>query len=212
MEKQKEFLTYLEELFPTAKCELHYETPYQLLIATILSAQCTDKRVNMVTPKLFALAPNPYKMAELDDDTLKDIIHSCGFYNSKTKAIKECSREIVESYNGEMPTDRNILEKLRGVGRKTANVVLNECFGIPVVAVDTHVHRVCDRLGISNEKDSPLEVERKIYEIFDKQYLDKLHIRMILFGRYHCMSKKPKCDECKLQDNCKYYKDKYEHR
>ena len=101
---------------------------------------------------------------------------------------------------------------MRGVGRKTANVVLNECFGLPVVAVDTHVHRVCDRLGISDEKDSPLEVERKIYEVFDKDCLDKLHLRLILFGRYHCISKKPKCEECKMQNYCKYYKDKYEHR
>lgn len=212
MEKQKELLTYLEEMFPVARCELNYETPYQLLIATILSAQCTDKRVNMVTPKLFAIAPTPDKMTALDEQVLKDIIHSCGFYNSKAKAIKECSREIVEKYNGEMPTDRDVLQTLRGVGRKTANVVLNECFGLPVVAVDTHVHRVCDRLGISNEKDSPLEVERKIYEVFDKDCLDKLHLRLILFGRYHCISKKPKCEECKMQNYCKYYKDKYEHR
>ena len=210
MEKQKIILDYLQRLFPDAKCELNYDTPYQLLIATILSAQCTDKRVNVVTERLFAVAPTPKDMLALTDEELKDIIHSCGFYNNKAKSIKECTREIVENYGGQMPIDRDILESLRGVGRKTANVVLAECYNEPVIAVDTHVHRVSARLGISEDKDSPLECEKKLNNTFDKGELAQLHIRMVHFGRYKCKSQKPECADCEMKNICKYYKDKYE--
>ena len=210
MDKQKIVLDYFVKLFPDARCELEYNSPYQLLIATILSAQCTDKRVNMVTKELFKVAPTPADMVKLTNEQLISIIRSCGFYNNKSKAIKDCSQEIVDKYNGKMPTDRDKLETLRGVGRKTANVVLAECFNAPVIAVDTHVHRVSARLGFSEEKDNPLETEKKLNDAFDKTKLAKLHFRMVLFGRYHCKSQKPDCQGCGLHEVCKYYKEKYE--
>lgn len=193
----------LDEMFPDAHCELNYHTPYQLLVAVILSAQCTDKRVNLVTKKLFALAPTPQKILDLGEETLKNVIHSCGFYNSKSKAIIDATKDIVEKFGGEIPSDIDTLTTLRGVGRKTANVVVGEIFKTPALAVDTHVLRVSKRLGLTPQNSSPEICEKNLKKIIDKNKQIKFHHQMIFFGRYHCKSQNPNCENCALKNICK---------
>ncbi|MBO5910327.1 MAG: endonuclease III [Clostridia bacterium] len=205
MRKQKidEILNFLNTQFPEAKCELEYNTPYQLLVAVILSAQCTDKRVNMVTEKLFKIAPTPQKMLELGENKLKQIIHSCGFYNNKAKSIISATQSIVNDYNGKVPCNMEQLSSLAGVGRKTANVVLAEGFNQPAIAVDTHVHRVSKRLGLSSEKSTPEKCEQALLKLIPSDKQAKFHIQMVWFGRYFCKALKPECENCKLKSICK---------
>lgn len=196
-------LNYFDNKFPNAKCELEYSSPYQLLVAVILSAQCTDKRVNQVTETLFKLAPTPEKMLELGEENLKKIIHSCGFYNNKSKSIMSATKSIIEKYNGQVPNNMEQLSSLSGVGRKTANVVLAEAFNIPSIAVDTHVLRVSKRLGLTNENSTPEKCEQDLLKIVPKSKQAKFHIQAVWFGRYFCKAIKPECETCELKSICK---------
>ena len=198
-------IALLNERFPEAKCELNYSNPYELLIAVILSAQCTDKRVNAVTPKLFEFCNDPEKMSKLSVDELIPYIRSCGFYNNKAKSIIECSKALVENYQGVVPSDRYKLQSLVGVGRKTANVVYSEAFGGNAIAVDTHVFRVSNRLGLVNTT-TPEQTEKQLNEVIPEEYWSKMHHLLIFLGRYVCKAIKPACGECNLKDLCKFYK------
>ena len=198
-----QIIDFFNTQFPDAKCELNYSTPYQLLVAVILSAQCTDKRVNEVTKDLFKLAPTPELMLKLGEEKLKQVIHSCGFYNHKAKAIIDATTSIINDFNGKIPMTMAELTLLRGVGRKTANVVLSEAFGVPAIAVDTHVHRVSKRLGLTSNDSTPNECEQDLIKIVPKDKQSKFHIQAVWFGRYTCKSQKPMCDNCKLKNICK---------
>ncbi|MBQ8522095.1 MAG: endonuclease III [Clostridia bacterium] len=196
-------LNYFNNQFPDAKCELEYNSPYQLLVAVILSAQCTDKRVNIVTKELFKVAPTPIKMLELGEERLKQIIHSCGFYNNKSKSIISATKSIIDNHNGEIPNNMEQLSSLNGVGRKTANVVLSEAFKQPAIAVDTHVHRVSKRLGLTSLNSTPEKCEQDLLKIVPPSAQAKFHIQTVWFGRYFCKSLNPKCEDCKLKSICK---------
>lgn len=196
-------LDFFNSQFPDAKCELNYDTPYQLLVAVILSAQCTDKRVNIVTEQLFKIAPTPEKMLKLGEDKLKQIIHSCGFYNNKAKSIISATKSIINNFNGDVPSSMQELCLLDGVGRKTANVVLAEAFNIPSIAVDTHVHRVSKRLGLTQLNSTPEKCEQDLLKIVPVNNQSKFHIQAVWFGRYYCKSLNPQCEGCKLKSICK---------
>lgn len=193
----------LGEMHKDADCELDFGSPFQLLVAVILSAQCTDKRVNMITEELFKHASTPEDFVAMPVEELEKLIFSCGFYHNKARAIKEASASIVEG--GGMPTDREGLMKLRGVGRKTANVVYAVAYGGNAIAVDTHVFRVSNRLGIASAK-TPEETERQLMAAFDEDKWGHLHHLLIFHGRYTCHSQKPDCAACLLKEECKYYK------
>jgi len=201
--KIDKILNFLNNQFPEAKCELNYSTPYQLLVAVILSAQCTDKRVNLVTEKLFKLAPTPEKMIELGEDKLKQIIHSCGFYNNKSKSIISATTSIINDFNGQVPSNMEDLTSLGGVGRKTANVVLAEAFNVPAIAVDTHVLRVSKRLGLTSSNSTPEKCEQDLLKLVPSTNQAKFHIQTVFFGRYFCKAIKPECENCKLKTICK---------
>ena len=196
-------LNFLNTQFPEARCELNYQTPYQLLVAVILSAQCTDKRVNEVTKHLFEIAPTPNKMLELSEHKLKQIIHSCGFYNNKAKSILSTSKDILTRFDGNPPNNIDDLCSLDGVGRNTANVVLAEAFNIPSIAVDTHVLRVSKRLGLTKLNSTPDQCEKDLLKVVPKNLQSKFHIQMVWFGRYFCKAIKPECENCKLKTICK---------
>lgn len=200
--EDKEIFDALERMHPDAKCELNYGTPFQLLVAVILSAQCTDKRVNAVTAELFAKAATAEDFVAMPTEDLEREIFSCGFYHSKAKAVKEMSASVVE--HGGVPDTREGLMQLRGVGRKTANVVLSEAFGGNAIAVDTHVFRVANRLGLVDAK-TPEETERQLMERFDEGLWSRLHHLLIFQGRYTCKAQKPDCGGCELKKWCKYY-------
>ena len=196
-------MDFLEELFPNPDPELHYENDFQCLVAVMLSAQCTDKRVNVVTKKLFKLCPNSFAMVKLTQEELEKLIYSTGFYHNKAKNILAVSKILNEEYDGVVPSDPNKLEKLPGVGRKTANVVSSALFGANRLGVDTHVFRVTNRLGLVNAK-TPLEVEKQWIEKYPTHCNHDSHFRLVLFGRYFCKAKNPECEKCKLRDICKY--------
>ena len=206
MLKNDEFILYLKELFPVAKCELNFGSTFQLLVAVILSAQCTDKRVNMVTEKLFQKFSTAQDFAILKQEELEQLIKPCGFYHNKAKHIIQASKDIVNYHNGQVPSNYDSLLALSGVGRKTANVVSATAFNTNVVAVDTHVLRVSNRLGFSNSSN-PNVTEQDLTKRF-KTNLADLHYRMVLFGRYYCKAQKPLCETCKLKNDCLYYKAK----
>ena len=191
----------LEQLFPNPECELKYSTDYQLLVAVILSAQCTDKRVNIVTKKLFKEYGTPEKILSLTQQQLEEKIHSCGFYHNKAKNILSMTKDLLEKYNGKVPSNEQDLQSLAGVGRKTANVVIGEFFKGQAIAVDTHVLRVSNRLGIV-KTENPLKCEIALNKLFDKKDWSKLHLQMVLFGRYICKSQKPICSKCPFVDIC----------
>ena len=198
--------SYLDELYPDPKCELNYTKDYELLIAVVLSAQTTDKGVNKVTDILFKKYDlEGLKKANLED--IIDIIRPIGTFNRKAVYVKEIATILIDKYNGVVPNDRKKLEKLPGVGRKVANVVLSEWFKEPNIAVDTHVDRVSKRLGLARNKDSVVEVEKRLMKYFSKDTWSKRHLQLVLFGRYKCKSINPMCYDCKLKDICKY-KDK----
>ncbi len=184
-----------------AVCELDYTTPYELLVAVILSAQCTDKRVNLVTPKLFKDYNNPYTMANISVSDLIPYIRTCGFFNNKATAIVECARSIVDDFDGQVPNNIDDLMSLRGVGRKTANVVYSVAFGGQAIAVDTHVFRVSNRLGIANST-KVLEVEKQLMQVVPHSEWTRFHHLLIHHGRYTCTARKPNCDNCSVVDLC----------
>lgn len=191
----------LDKLFPNPRCELKYKTAYQLLVAVILSAQCTDKRVNIVTEKLFEKYDAPEKILSLTQEQLEDKIRSCGFYHNKAKNILSMTKDLIEKFNGEVPSDEKDLQSLAGVGRKTANVVIGEFFKGQAIAVDTHVLRVSNRLGLV-KTENPLKCEMQLNKIFNKKDWATLHLQMVLFGRYICKSQKPACENCPFFEIC----------
>ena len=202
--KYKEILDFLKEINPNPKCELDYNKDYEFLISVMLSAQTTDKRVNIVTKELFSKYDSLEKLKDADINDIENIIKSLGNYTKKSRAIIEIAKRL--STLDYFPTDRKTLESLPMVGRKTASVVQGELFNIPNIAVDTHVERVSKRLGLSKENDTVEEVEKKLKRKFPKDEWINLHLRLVNFGRYTCTSKNPKCDMCKLHSFCKYYK------
>lgn len=201
--KTNKIMDYLDELFKDPKCELHYEKDYELLLAVMLSAQTTDKRVNMVTDVLFKKYPSLEALKEADRKDIELIIRPIGTYTKKAFNIQMIATELLERANGIVPNDRKFLESLSGVGRKTANVVLSNLYDVPCIAVDTHVSRVSKRLGLANEKDDVAEIEKKLNKKFPKDKLCRLHHQLVLFGRYHCKAQKPMCDSCELHKFCK---------
>ena len=198
---KNKIIDYLDEIIPNPKCELEYSKDYELLIATMLSAQTTDKRVNSVTRILFKKYPNLEALRDAPLEDIKEIIRPIGTFNKKASNIKEIAKSLLE--HGGMANDRQFLESLSGVGRKTTNVVLSNIYNEPCIAVDTHVSRVSKRLGLAKEKDDVLTIEKKLNKIFPKEKLARLHHQMVLFGRYYCKASNPLCDNCKLKDICK---------
>ncbi len=197
---------YLDEMFPNPKPELIFHSDYELLLAVMLSAQTTDKRVNTVTAVMFNKYPNLEKLMDAEIKDLENIIHPLGSFRKKAQYTKEIARIIVEEYNGVVPTDKDILTTLPGIGRKTANVFLSEFYGYPAIAVDTHVERVSKRLKMAYLKDDVYKVEKKLERKFPKEEWSKRHLQLVLFGRYHCKAIKPNCSNCKLKDICRDYK------
>lgn len=194
-----------DKIFPDPKCELIYNKDYELLIATVLSAQCTDKRVNEVTKVLF----QKYDLNGLSKASQKEIeaiVRPCGSYTKKAHYIKTIATSLIANFNGQVPNNREYLESLPGVGRKTCNVVLSNLYNVPAIAVDTHVARVSNRLGLAKEADSVYNIELKLMKKFPKSSWSRLHHQMVLFGRYKCKALKPECEECILQSCCKHYK------
>lgn len=195
-------LRRLKADYPEVDCALRHDSPVQLLVATILSAQCTDKRVNLVTKDLFAQLPTAADLARAPIKRLEKLVQSTGFFRNKAKNIKACTTELVESYDGEVPQDMDQLVALAGVGRKTANVVLGTAFGIPTgVVVDTHVGRLSRRMGLTEEKD-PVKVERDLVQLLPKKEWIEFSHRMIYHGRQVCSARKPLCDECSFKKFC----------
>lgn len=191
----------LNLLFPTPKCELNYKTPYELLVAVILSAQCTDKRVNIVVGELFKKYNTPEAMLTLSQEELEEKIHSCGFYHNKAKSILSMSRDLIDKFDGQVPADLDKMQSLAGVGRKTANVVMGEAFKGDAIAVDTHVLRVSNRWNLV-KTENPFVCEKALMEFFPKKYWSEVHLQMVLFGRYKCKAIKPDCDGCPFYSIC----------
>ena len=200
--EDKEIFEALGRMHPDAQCELNFGTPFQLLVAVILSAQCTDKRVNAVTKELFKKASTPEDFVAMPVEELEKEIFSCGFYHSKAKAVKEMSASVVEM--GGVPETREELMKLRGVGRKTANVVTAVAFDANAIAVDTHVFRVSNRIGLADAR-TPEETEKQLMARFDEELWNRLHHLLIFHRRYTCKAQKPDCEGCELKKYCKYY-------
>lgn len=197
----KDFNQKLDMMFPDARCELEYHRDYELLIATVLSAQCTDKRVNEVTRVLFSQY-DIYGLAKAEKKAIEKIIRSCGSYTKKSGYILAIAKSLIENYNGVVPNDRAYLESLPGVGRKTANVVLSNLYQVDAIAVDTHVERVSKRLKIARKGDSVLVVEKKLMKMIPKELWSKSHHQLVLFGRYICKARGPVCDQCQFYDDC----------
>ena len=204
--KTIEAVQTMGDLFPDAHCELNHRNAFELLIATILSAQATDVGVNKVTPKLFERFPTPARLAAASEEEVIECIQSLGLYRSKAKNIRLCAQQLMERFNGEVPQTREELVSLAGVGRKTANVVMSVAFNIPAFAVDTHVERISKRLQICRQKDTVLEVEETLCRKIPKELWSRAHHWMIFFGRYHCIARKPKCHECPLLEMCAFGK------
>ncbi|WP_455795307.1 endonuclease III [Clostridium butyricum] len=203
--RTKKIVEILKETYPDAKCELNYETPLQLLVATVLSAQTTDKKVNEVTKELFKDYPDLDTFLEITNDELEERIKQIGLYRNKSKNLILMFRQIKEKFNGEVPTTMEGITSLAGAGRKTANVVLSNAFGVPSIAVDTHVFRVSNRLGLA-ESDKVLEVEKQLQKELPKKEWTLMHHLLIFHGRRCCTARNPKCEECPLSHICKYYK------
>ncbi len=202
-QKRHEIFKRLRAANPHPKTELTYRTPYELLVAVVLSAQATDKSVNLATAKLFPVASTASKVMELGEQRLAEHIKTIGLFRTKAKNVIQLSRLLLQNFNGEIPQTREQLESLPGVGRKTANVVLNTAFGQPTMAVDTHIFRVANRTGLGPGKD-PLEVEQKLLKFTPPEFLMHAHHWLILHGRYICVARKPKCPECRIRDLCDY--------
>lgn len=195
------FMKGLDKMYQNPVCELQYNTPFELLVAVILSAQCTDKRVNQVTKEMFKTYNTPKDFAFMEQSKLEKLIHSCGFYHNKAKSIISASKDILDRFNGKVPDNFDDLLSLAGVGRKTANVMLSEAFDGDAIAVDTHVLRVSNRVGFI-KTDNPLKCEERLMQLFPKNVWSKLHFQMVLFGRYTCKAMKPDCENCVFNACC----------
>lgn len=192
----------LKEYYPNAKCSLDFSTPFEMVVATILSAQCTDERVNKTTPSIFSKYSSPEDFANIDISELENLIHPCGFYKNKAKNIKACANKILSDFNGEVPKTVEELLSLPGVGKKTANVVMLEAFGIAEgIAIDTHAKRISNLIGLSNETE-PLKIEKDLLEIFPKKYLKDINHLFMWHGRNICIARNPKCDLCPINKYC----------
>ena len=208
MTKKERFafvIDWFEKNMPVAETELKYEDPYELLVAVILSAQCTDKRVNMVTPRLFERFPTVEQMSKAEFDDIEPLIRSISFANNKTRHLMGMSKMLMEKYNGEIPSTVEELVELPGVGRKTANVITSVIFNQPNMAVDTHVFRVSARIGLTTNAKTPLQTEMQLLKYIPTGLVHKAHHWLILHGRYICVARRPKCEECGLKPVCKFY-------
>ncbi len=204
-ERFEKIIAYFKEHRPVAETELDYRSPYELIVAVILSAQCTDKRVNVITPDLFKRFPDFASMAEAEVAEVLDYVKSCSYPNNKSKHLVGMAKMIMNDFGGELPSDVKELQKLPGVGRKTANVLASVLFNQPAMAVDTHVFRVSARLGLTTNAKTPLETEKQLVKYIPEELIPLAHHWLILHGRYVCLARKPKCAECGLTEYCKYY-------
>ena len=202
------FVKILKETYPDATCSLDFKTPFQIVVAVMLSAQCTDERVNKTTPALFERCQTIQDFADIDIKELEDIIHPCGFYKNKAKNIKLCAKQVIDNFNGFVPQNMEDLLTLAGVGRKSANVILLGAFGIANgIAVGTHAKRVSNRVGLSHEKD-PEKIEQDLLKIFPKKYLKDINHLFVWHGRKTCDSRKPNCEQCTVREYCEYFSKK----
>jgi len=207
-ERFEKIIEYFSTHHPVAETELHYSNPYELLVAVILSAQCTDKRVNMVTPKLFKAFPEPEVMAAASSDEVFQYIKSISYPNNKAKHLVGMAKMLIHDFKGIVPSDINELQKLPGVGRKTANVIASVVYDKPAMAVDTHVFRVSARIGLTTNAKTPLETEKQLVRFIPENKIAVAHHWLILHGRYVCIARNPKCMECNLKQWCKYFEKK----
>lgn len=199
-------IRYFKENMPVAETELEYQNPFHLIVAVILSAQCTDKRVNQITPELLKQYPTPQKMAEAEPVEIFEYIKSCSYPNNKSKHLVGMARKLIELFDGQVPDDVDDLQKLPGVGRKTANVIASVVYQKPAMAVDTHVFRVAARIGLTTNAKTPLAAEMQLVKYIPEELVAKAHHWLILHGRYVCLARKPKCEICGLTTVCKYFK------
>lgn len=201
-ERYERVLATFQEIMPEPKTELHYDSPFHLLLAVILSAQCTDKRVNLITPPLFEAYPDPESLAKASEEEVFPFIKSVTYPNNKTRHLIKAARMLVEEFKSEMPSDIDNLMRLPGVGRKTANVMLAVVWGKAAMPVDTHVFRVCNRIGLTQNSTTPLQTEKELVRNIPSELLPDAHHWLILHGRYVCTARKPHCDECLIRDFC----------
>jgi endonuclease-3 len=204
-QKYDAFVAYFEEHMPVAETELHYEDPYQLLVAVILSAQCTDKRVNMTTPALFRRFPTAQDMADSSAEEIYTYINSISYPNNKAKNLLGMAQTLIRDFGGVVPDNLDDLQRLPGVGRKTANVMMAVAFDQPAMPVDTHVFRVANRIGLTKNSKNVLETEKTLVAHLPQEVISKAHHWLILHGRYVCLARKPKCEECGITDLCDFY-------
>lgn len=204
-ERYKGIINWFGENVPTAETELHYDNPFHLLIAVILSAQCTDKRVNMITPALFEAFPTAEVLAASSPEVVYGYIRSVSYPNNKAKHLVGMAQMLMKDFGGVVPSDVVELQKLPGVGRKTANVIASVVYDLPAMAVDTHVFRVSNRTGLTNNSKTPLETERELLKHIPEELVSKAHHWLILHGRYTCLARKPKCEACGLKPWCKHF-------
>ncbi|MEA4984909.1 Endonuclease III [bioreactor metagenome] len=208
-QRYQEIIKWFQENMPVAETELHYNNnPFQLLIAVILSAQCTDKRVNMTTPKLFADFPTPESLAAASPDLILSYIKSISYPNNKAKHLVSMAQKLISDFNGVVPEDIDELQKLPGVGRKTANVIASVVYNKPAMAVDTHVFRISERLGLTTNSKNPLQTEKTLVKYIPEELIPKAHHWLILHGRYVCQARKPKCEICGLRPWCRFFQRK----
>ncbi len=208
MNKKERFegiIDWFEENMPVAETELNYRTPFELLVAVVLSAQCTDKRVNMVTPELFRFYPRAEEMAKANEDEIFELIKSISYPRNKAKHLVGLANMLITEFGGKLPETREELMKLPGVGRKTANVITSVIFNQPSMAVDTHVFRVSERIGLTTNSKTPLQTEEILVKNIPDEVIPKAHHWLILHGRYTCLARKPKCDACGITDYCRHY-------
>ncbi len=204
-ERYQHFISYFSKHQPIAETELNYSNPYELLVAVILSAQCTDKRVNIVTKDLFERFPNANELASADVEEVFEYIRSISYPNNKSKHIVGMAKMLVNDFNNVVPSDIDELQKMPGVGRKTANVIASVIYNKPAMAVDTHVFRVAERLGLTTNAKTPLAAEKQLVKHLPEEVIPIAHHWLILHGRYICIARKPKCDKCEITHFCKYY-------
>jgi endonuclease-3 len=205
-ERFEKVLGLLREMHPDAETELHYRNPYELLVAVVLSAQCTDKRVNLVTPSLFEAFPNAESLSRATPETIFPLIRSVSYPNNKAKHLAGLGRMLMERFGGEVPEERSDLEMLPGVGRKTANVIASVIYQQPAMAVDTHVFRVSARIGLTGRAKTPRQAEEQLVKYIPEEEVRHVHHRLILHGRYTCTARNPACVSCQLREACLYYK------
>jgi len=201
----KYFYSHLKKMYPESATYLKYDTPFQLLISVVLSAQTTDQNVNLATKKLFDKYPDVYSIGKANKSSLEKLVYSCGYYRQKAKNIKNLSKILIKEFNGEIPKDMAQLVQLPGVGRKTASVYLSEIYNIPAIAVDTHVMRISNRIGLTTNRNNPLYIENDLKEIFQLNEWSGISMRFIQFGRDYCDAKNPKCTECFYSKRCLFF-------